>query len=75
LIQLEVVSSSRAKKRANDLPTIQIQHNLTLERVSFLFARVELVLPTLRTLNRRFADIHYHHWRFAKSSHQLFLAG
>jgi hypothetical protein len=61
-------------KRANDLPTAPLQHELTLEGVPFLFARIELALPTLRTLNGCFRYVHHHHLRFAKSSHQLFLA-
>ncbi len=74
LIKLEVVSSSFAKESANDLPTVPLQHNLTLEGVLFLFARIELALTPLGALNWRFSHIHYYYLRFAKSSQQLFFA-
>ncbi len=62
------------KECANDLPTVPLQHNLTLEGVLFLFARVEGALTPPLTLNRCLGDIHYHYLRFAKSSQQLFFA-
>lgn len=62
-----------AQKGADDCSCGLLNHDLAFECVLLLLARVELSLPSLGTLDRRFGDID-HHFGFAKASQQLFFA-
>jgi len=68
LEHLEIMPSTLATERANDPSSGLLNHQLALEGVALLLARIKPALMVLGTLNRSFGNIDdYHRW-LAKAS-------
>jgi hypothetical protein len=73
--QLEVMLPPFAKEGTDHLLSVSVNHQLALQRVAFLFARIERPLATFGALNWGFGDIDDDHSWSAEAPHQLPFSG